>query len=140
MKKIIYSSILNLVLLAACRSSSSQIERQNIQVIEIYANEIWNNRDFSLIDSLIGEDFVDPASVSGEKGPDGLKEVIMSYLEAYPDLKITVEEIVADKNKVAWKYIAVGTNKSTGEKKTFNGIIIDKIEKGKIVHRVGVWK
>jgi predicted ester cyclase len=137
--KKIYSIILILVILLGCSNSTNQTGRQNIQVIEIYANEIWNNRDFSLIDSIIGEDFVDPASVSGEKGPDGLKEVIMSYLEAYPDLKITVEEIVADKNKVAWKYIAVGTTKSTGEKKTFNGIIIDKIEKGKIVHRVGVW-
>ena len=60
-------------------------------------------------------------------------------METYPDLKITIEETVADKNKIAWKYIATGTNKSTGEKTTFNGIIIDKIEKGKIVYRVGVW-
>jgi len=125
--------------LAGCKNGYNQNERQNIQVIEIYSNEIWNNRDFSLIDSIIGEDFVDPASVSGKKGPDGLREVIMRYLEAYPDLKIIVEEIVADNNKVAWKYIAVGTNKSTGEETTFNGIIIDKFEKGKIVHRVGVW-
>ena len=125
--------------MAGCKNGYNQNERQNIQVIEIYSNEIWNNRDFSLIDSIIGEDFVDPASVSGGKGPDGLREDIMSYLEAYPDLKITVEEIVADNNKVEWKYIAVGTNKSTGEKTTFNGIIIDKFEKGKIVHRVGVW-
>jgi len=134
-----YFLVLVFVILAGCSNGYNQTERQNIQVIEIYANEIWNNRDFSLIDSVIGEDFVDPASVSGKKGPVGLKEVIMSYLVTYPDLKITVEEIVADNNKVAWKYIAVGTNKSTGEKTTFNGIIIDKFEKGKIVNRVGVW-
>ena len=125
----IYFLIIVFIILAGCKNGYNQNERQNIQVIEIYSNEIWNNRDFSSIDSIIGEDFVDPASVSGEKGPGGLREVIMSYLEAYPDLKITVEEIVADNNKVAWKYIAVGTNKSTGEKTTFNGIIIDKFEK-----------
>ncbi|MBN2611709.1 MAG: lipoprotein [Bacteroidales bacterium] len=74
MKKI-YSIILILVILSGCSTSSDQTERQNIQVIEIYTNEIWNNRDFSLIDSIIGEDFVDPASVYGEKGPDGLKRL-----------------------------------------------------------------
>lgn len=135
----IYFVILVFVILAGCSNGYNQTERKNIQVIEIYANEIWNNRDFSLIDSIIGEDFVDPASVTGEKGPDGLEEVIMSYLETYPDLRVTIEEIVADNNKVAWKYIATGTNNCTGEKTSFNGIIIDKIEKGRIVHRVGVW-
>ena len=71
--------------------------------------------------------------------PKQLAFVIIRYLDTYPDLKITIEETVADQNKVAWKYFASGINKITKEKVTFEGIIIDRIDDGKIVHRVGVW-
>ena len=136
---ILYLLIITIILTPGCKNDPAQPEDQNIKLIELYVDEIWNKRNLSLIDSIIGEDFVDPASLSELKGPDCLREVINSYLEAYPDLYITIEEIVADQKKVAWKYIAVGTNNNTGEKTTFNGIIIDRIEKGKIVHRIGVW-
>jgi predicted ester cyclase len=96
-------------------------------------------RHLSLLDSIIGKDFLDPASTSGKKGPEDLREVISGYLSVYPDLTIKLEDLVADHHKVAWKYSATGTNKNTGEKVTFSGIIIDDIEQGKIVNWVGVW-
>lgn len=135
--KSIYPLILVAVIFIVGCNKYAQIKNQNIQIIELYVNEIWNKWNLSLIDSIIGEDFVDPASTTGEKGPDAFKEVVAGYRTTFPDLKITIDEMIADENKVAWKWTASGTNDSTGERETFSGIIIDRIEEGKIVQRIG---
>lgn len=123
-----------------CCNEHQNIKSQNIQIIELYVNELWNNRNLALADSIIGENFIDPASDSSKKGPESIKEIIASYMSTYPDIRINIDEIVADENKVAWKWTAIGTNRTTGKKESFSGIIIDKIEEGKIVQRTGAWK
>ena len=123
-----------------CCNKQQNIKSQNIQIIELYVNELWNNRNLALADSIIGENFIDPASDSLKKGPESIKEIIASYMSIYPDIRINIDEIVADENKVAWKWTAIGTNRNTGKQESFSGIIIDKIEEGKIVQRTGAWK
>jgi steroid delta-isomerase-like uncharacterized protein len=122
------------------------IEEKNIKIIELYAEEILNNGNLSLVDSIIGNEFVDPVSVAGEKGPEALKHVISYFRSTFPDLKITIDEIVTDKDKVAWKWTAHATHQGeifgippSGKTVKFSGIIIDNIIDGKIVQRQGIW-
>lgn len=123
-----------------CCNKQENIKSQNIQIIELYVNELWNNRNLALADSIIGENFIDPASNSSDKGPESIKEVVASYRATYPDIRITIDEIVADDYRVAWKWTATGTNESSGKRESFSGIIIDRIEDGKIVQRFGAWQ
>lgn len=144
MKKLIVLLII-IVFWISCKDKQA-MEEQNIRIIELYVEEILNNGNLSMADSIIGDDFVDPASATGERGPEALKHVISYFRSTFPDLKVTIDEIVNDKNKVAWKWTAHGTHQGeifgiapTNRRVSFSGIIIDKIIDGKIVQRQGIW-
>jgi predicted ester cyclase len=121
-------------------------EKQNIEIVKLYVGEILNNGNLSMADSIIGAEFVDPASVAGEPGPEALKKVISYFRSTFPDLKVTIDEIFAHNDKVAWKWTAHGTQQGeifgiapTRNRVSFSGIIIDKIIDSKIVQRQGIW-
>jgi predicted ester cyclase len=90
--------------------AQTTIEKQNIKIVELYVEEIMNNGNLSMVDSIIDDDFLDPASATGERGPEALKQVILYFRSTFPDLKVTIDEIVTDKNKVAWKWTARATH------------------------------
>lgn len=122
------------------------IEERNIKIINLYVDKILNKGNLAVADSIIGEEFVDPASGSGEKGPESLKKVISYFRSVFPDLKITIDGIVSDKDIIAWRWTAIGTHQGeilgippSNKKVTFSGIIFDKIINGKIVCRQGIW-
>ncbi len=122
------------------------MEEQNTRIIKLYVEEILNKGNLSLADSIIGDEFVDPASGAGEKGPEALKHVISYFRCTFPDLKVTIDEMVTDKDIVAWKWTARATHKGeifgiapTNKRVSFSGIIFDKIIDDKIVQRQGIW-
>ena len=120
--------------------NSKELKRiQNIEIVELYVEEIWNKWNFSIIDSIIGEEFVDPASTTGEKGPEAFKAVMASFQSIFPKINLTIDEIVADEKRVAWKWTATATYTPTKKEVILNGIIMDRIEDGKIVERCGFW-
>ena len=41
------------------------IRSQNNQIVKLYLAEIWNLQNISIADSIIGDDFIDPASTTG---------------------------------------------------------------------------
>ena len=66
--------------------------------------EAWNSGDLRIPDEIFAEPFFihDPGSpVSLVMGPDGVKGRITDYRAAFPDLKIEVEDVVAEGDKVA---------------------------------------
>jgi len=101
-----FFKILRSVLKQGKHKTQLDARSQNKKIIELYVNEIWNNRNIELADSIIGNNFIDPAANSSVKGPESLKRVIKSYLEKYPDIKISIDEMVYDEHKIAWKWTA----------------------------------
>jgi steroid delta-isomerase-like uncharacterized protein len=80
------------------------------------------------------------------RGPEGIKQTIQMYRAAFPDLKMTVEEQIAEGDMVATRWVAVGTHEgdlpglpATGKQSTVTGIGIDRIENGKIVEAWTNW-
>jgi steroid delta-isomerase-like uncharacterized protein len=68
------------------------------------------------------------------------------YRAAFPDLKITVEDQIAEGDKVVTRWTAEGTHDgdlpglpASGRSSTVTGIGIDRIEGGKIVEAWGNW-
>ena len=129
------------------RNEQKQKQGQaNGTIVQRYVNEILNQGKLSAADEIIGEGFVDPAGAPGEKGPESLKKVIASFRTIFPDLAVTIDEMVVDGEYIAWKWTATGTHGAamfgippTGKQVTFSGIIVDTIQNGKIVERQGVW-
>jgi steroid delta-isomerase-like uncharacterized protein len=97
-----------------------------------------------VVDEVLHSDFVcyDPNSEAGEIwGADTIKGEIEYFRTAAPDLTYTVEDQVAEVDKVVSRYRVSGTHQGeffgvpgTGNRVEFTGIQIDRFdESGKIV-------
>ena len=108
------------VVLAACGTFTSQSNQSkaNQEVVSRFIEEFKNNANAGIVDELMAPDFVhhfpDPRIPAGR---EGLKLAGQSIVMGFPDVHVTVEDLLADGDKVIERTTAKATN--TGE---FNGI------------------
>jgi steroid delta-isomerase-like uncharacterized protein len=109
--------------------------------------EAWSG-DMSAIDETVAEDAVshDPAMPEDVRGPEGAKQAVSMYRQAFPDLKIEVVDIMSDGDKVVTRWQGSGTNDgemmgmpATGKSTSVEGIAIDVVRDGKIVENWTHW-
>ena len=110
--------------------------------------EAWESGDLDALDDVVAADAVDhdPYNPNGGDGLEGFKRTIAMYREAFPDVRFTVEDQIADGDKVVTRWIARGTHRGelmgfapTGTESELTGIGIDRFEDGKIVEAWGNW-
>ena len=110
--------------------------------------EAWSTGDVDLLDDAVAADAVDhdPYNPNGDQGLEGLKKTISAYREAFPDLRIEVEDEIAEGDRVAVRWTATGTHQgdmmgvpASGRTSTISGIGIDRVEDGKIVESWSNW-
>jgi predicted ester cyclase len=72
-------------------------------------------------------------------GPGGIKRYVTAYRAAFPDIRLTVEDQLAEDDKVATRWTARGTHLGeflglapTGDEVTVSGIEFDRITAGRI--------
>ena len=114
---------------------------ENKAVLHRLAEEIFNKGNISVVDEIIAPDYVFHGPVGMEyKGPEGFKQMVTMYRNAFPDLHMTVEDMVAEGDKVAHRLTIRGTHKGelmgiapTGKQVTITGIIIVRFVGGKEV-------
>ena len=116
---------------------------ENKRISRRVAEEVFSQGKVDLVDELVAENFVnhDPAAPPDlPPGREGLKALARFYKSAFPDAQITVEDQVAEGDRVVTRYSARGTHEgdfagmpATGKQVTGTGITIDRIEGGKIV-------
>ena len=116
---------------------------QNKALARRYVEEVWNRDNLSFIDELIAPNatFHDP-SVPGGKftGPEGLRQFVQIYRGAFPDVRLAIEDLIAEGDKVVSRWTATGTHKGelmgiapTGKRVTVTGCDIANYQNGKIV-------
>jgi steroid delta-isomerase-like uncharacterized protein len=78
-------------------------------------------------------------------GPEGIKRLVAMFRAAFPDLKISAEDMIADGDKVAVRSVMRGTHKgefmgvpATGKRVEVSGIDIVRFEGGKAVEHWGI--
>ena len=113
------------------------------------ALEVFGSGDLDALDQLFGESAVDHDTQNPHgdiRGPEGAKRTASMYRAAFSDLKITVEDQIAEGDKVVNRWTATGTQDgglpglpASGRTSTVTGISIDRIEGGKIVESWGNW-
>jgi steroid delta-isomerase-like uncharacterized protein len=91
---------------------------------------------------------VDPYAPPGgwPRGPEGSKAVLATYRTAFPDLQFTVEDQVAEGDKVVTRWTARGTNTgplptvpATGRSAVVTGISVERYVDGKIAESRVNW-
>ncbi len=96
-------------------------------------------------DDLAAANIVDHDPAPGQgPGPGGFKTFFRSLREAFPDLKVSVDHMLAHDDNVALAYTIEGTHKGTfqgiaptGRRIKARGMQIARYENGKMVERWG---
>jgi steroid delta-isomerase-like uncharacterized protein len=110
--------------------------------------EAFNAGNIDVVDELVTTDVVnhDAALPEAMIGPEAAKASIRGYRTAFPDLRITIEEQIADDQGVATRWSAKGTHEGelmgmapTGKQATVTGITIDRIVDGRIAESWTNW-
>lgn len=107
--------------------------------------EAINTGNLDLLHDLVSSDSVDHDPAPGqEKGPAGYIKFFTMMRSAFPDLKIQVETLLANEDKVAFAYTITGTHQGTfmtveptGKTIKARGMQISKFENGKMTERWG---
>ena len=107
--------------------------------IEALNNGTWREA----ADALFTTTFVlhDPMAPPGLVGPQGVKDYLYDpWFAAFPDVQLTIEDLIAEGDKVTTCYTGRGTHRGeflgvppTGKQASWTGIEIDRIEEDKIV-------
>jgi steroid delta-isomerase-like uncharacterized protein len=116
---------------------------ENKRISRRVAEEGFSRGNEAVFDELVAENFVnhDP-SVPPDLPPgrEGLKALARFYRSAFPDAQLTIEDLIAEGDKVVSRYTARGTHQGdfggippTGKQVTVTGVTIDRIQGGKIV-------
>ena len=103
--------------------------------------EIFNGGNLDLADELYAPDYVlhDPSLPEDLHGPEGLKRYAAMTRGAFPDAQVTVEDQVAEGEKVVDRWTARGTHTEefmgippTGRRIEVSGVTISRFAGGKI--------
>ena len=120
------------------------MSEENKQKARRMLEEAFGQGKVQIVEEILDPNFVcyDPNSESGEvRGANSIKQEIEYFRNAVPDLTYTVEDQVAEGDKVVTRYTATGTHQGeffgvapTGKRIEMSGIQIDRFgESGKMV-------
>jgi predicted ester cyclase len=68
--------------------------------------QLWNEHRVDLVQEFFAEDVVQPVVGGPEMppGPEELKEVLTMTLAAFPDIQLTVDDEIAEGDKVVFRW------------------------------------
>ncbi len=108
--------------------------------------QVWGKGSLDIIDELAAPNISVFYSIVPETihGPEAFKQVLMMMRSGLPDVDISVEEEIAEGDKVVVRWMMRGTHMSelmgippTGKQMTWTGITIYRLADGKIVEEKG---
>ena len=118
---------------------------ENKATVRRYLEEAWNKGNVGIIDELMASDY--SRYMSGPAQPlnrEGQKQRITSFHKAFPDIHLTIEDLVAEGDKVVFRITIRGTHQGafmgiapTGKPVTVSAIDIARFADGKIVEHWG---
>jgi steroid delta-isomerase-like uncharacterized protein len=107
--------------------------------------ELFNEKQVDRADEFVAPDYIDHGALPGQApGLDGAKQKWAMYIAAIPDLRVPIEDMVAEGDKVVVRWTAEGTQRGellgippAGKRLRFSGISIYRLAEGKVAE---VWE
>jgi steroid delta-isomerase-like uncharacterized protein len=103
---------------------------------------VWEEGNLELLDELLAPDYVNhtPATPELPTGPEGVKGVVSMFRDGMPDLRVVIEDMIAEDDKVATRYTLEGTHEGalfgvppTGQRLSIKSISVERVSHGKII-------
>jgi steroid delta-isomerase-like uncharacterized protein len=132
---------LGIVLGAALLAPAAGYGQDNKALLRRYIEEGIGKGNFTVVDEVVASTFVGHSVTPSMevKGLEGLKQRLTQLRTAFPDLHVTVEEMVAEGDKVATRTTSRGTHKGefqgvapSGASVTWTTIAIGRVANGKL--------
>jgi predicted ester cyclase len=106
------------------------------RLLQRFAVHPWNTGDIESLDAVVAEGYV----LHPDSTLDDLKQAVRSARHGLPDLTVTIEETVAEADKIAYRWTMRGTHLGemdgiapTGKSVAFTGITILTVKDGKVL-------
>jgi predicted ester cyclase len=119
--------------------------QKNRAVYRRLYEEAYGAGNFAVIDELIAPYYSGHAG--NIHGREALKDLIIIFRGAFPDLQVTVEDQLVSGNKVVNRWVARGTHQgpflgalATGKPIVIEGISIGRIEHGQVTEEWCQWQ
>jgi steroid delta-isomerase-like uncharacterized protein len=128
-------------------TAPGDLSQASRQILE----QSFNDGNFELVDKFVSSDAVNhdpatPAEIRGLRGPEVLKRTATMYRTAFPDVRMTVDDVIAADDKVVLRWHSEGTHRGelaglapTGAHGSVTGMSIDRWQDGKIVEAWAEW-
>lgn len=110
------------------------------ETVRLFVDEVLNRGNIDACAKYFHDDMVEQVPLPGQgHGIDGLKTVLRGFRAAFPDMRWTLEEQIAEGDKVTSRFEWTGTHRgpflgvpATGRPVKVWGIVIDRLQNGKI--------
>ncbi len=110
--------------------------------------DAWNGGQLEAVDGLVSGDchFHDPVFPSMSPGANSLKQHIRMFRKAFPDLRLSIDDMIAERNEVVVHWTMRGTHHHaflgmapTNRAVSVSGTTINRIEHRKVVEQWSDW-
>ncbi len=117
---------------------------ENKIIVRKFFEEGPSKGNLNIVNELLSPDFALHVPLPAPPGIEGINEVITTCRAAFEHLNVTIEDMIAEGNKVAVRFTAHGVHKgdfmglqATGKPITMTGIEVFRIKDGKIAELWG---
>jgi steroid delta-isomerase-like uncharacterized protein len=120
----------------------------NKNVFRRLFEEVWNKGNTQVADELFTSNYThhDPSTPDVGRGPESEKKRATLYRSAFPDVRLTIDDIISEGETVTARWSCRGTHKGelngiapTGKQFTISGISIARFVNGKMTEGYVNW-
>ena len=113
---------------------------ENKALVQRWFDRVWNEGRAEAIDEMFAADGVAHGLGQDLRGPSEFKVFHATFRGAFPDVRVEIDDMIAEGDKVAYRFTATGTHRggdlgfaATGRPVRFLGMGSVRIANGRIV-------
>jgi predicted ester cyclase len=114
---------------------------ENEALVRRYVEEVYDQRKLGVVDEIFASNFTlhDPDLPGGARGPEGIKRIVETFVDAFPDLQVSLDDELSSGEKVVTRWTSRGTHQGelmgiapTGNRVEVTAVGIWRVAEGKI--------
>jgi len=122
--------------------SKTAKEEKLKELSRLFVEEAWHKGNLNFVDEHLTDDFVSHTPPYPDRDKEAYKQHITDTRSSYPDLHVTIDEIIAEGDTIVMRWTFRGTQTGaspvlgtppSGKRVTFTGCIVSHCADGKIV-------
>jgi steroid delta-isomerase-like uncharacterized protein len=113
---------------------------ENMRIVRRIYEQVFDRHNLEVVDELYAANFVYHSPGNPDFDREGLKGAFATYLAAFPDVRMTIEDMFAAGDRVAVRFTCYGTHQGqfmgvppSGKQVTMTAILIHRLANGKMV-------